>query len=97
MEEARQHSVVMTELEQLKQLLWDSWDPIGVNETDCPNDEYDFYAVSIFSMLQRGTDRLEINDFLHWAVTENMGLSANREHNSKIADAIFKIHEEFQK
>jgi hypothetical protein len=92
-EEARQHSVVTGELEQLKRLLWEDWDPIGISGPDWPDDEYDSYAITIFGMLHRGADRDEIVAYLRWAEGENMGLQPSHIHEG-IADAIFKIHEE---
>jgi hypothetical protein len=41
------------ELEAIKRLLWEDWDPIGVNGFG-PNDEYDNYAFRIFVMLKEG-------------------------------------------
>ena len=79
------------ELEKLKALLWQRWDPIGVNETDCPNDEYDSYALRIFSMLKAGASEGEIADYLSWAQTENMGMSWSDIHHSIAAEAM-RIH-----
>ena len=82
------------ELERIKSLLWKSWDPIGVNGSDGAQDEYDSYAFAIFTMLHAGADQNSIADYLHRAVTENIGLSGNREAEVAIAGEIMSIHEE---
>lgn len=88
---------MIAELENLKRLLWDCWDPIGVNnETDWLNDEYDSYAMTIFGMLHSGASRDDIVDYLRWAETEHMGLSPSDIHEAT-ADAILKIHREAKK
>ena len=64
----------MSELEKLKGLLWEEWDPIGVNDTDCPRDEYDAYANRLFSMLQSGSTIEEVLNYLVWVRTEYIGI-----------------------
>jgi len=60
-------------LQKIRRLLWEEWDPIGVNGI-APDDEYDSYAYRIFAMLGEGKQASEIADYLTWAAGENMGL-----------------------
>ncbi len=77
-------------LEKLRALLWEQWDPIGVNETDCPKDEYNSYAVDILSMLSGGAGKREIAEYLSLAQTEKMGMSW-RDIHGPIAEAAVGI------
>lgn len=79
------------ELEAIKRLLWDEWDPIGVNGFGS-DDEYDSYAFRVFAMLTEGKREAEISDYLGWAASENMGLSGAGDH-AAIARKIIQIHE----
>ncbi len=66
---------MISKLEKLKNLLWEEWDPIGVNETDCPSDEYDSYALKIYSMLKSNATRDDVLSYLVWLRTEYIGIS----------------------
>jgi hypothetical protein len=81
----------MDELEQLKGLLWEEWDPIGVNDMKGAFGEYDSYAFQIFVMLKRGDSQERILNHLNFIETEYMRLGLSGK-NSKIADRIFEIH-----
>jgi hypothetical protein len=57
------------------EILWREWDPIGVNTTDCPDDEYDRYAASVYVMLMNERRSAEdIATHLHDLATRRMGL-----------------------
>ena len=62
-------------LTEIRRILWEEWDPIGVNETCCPRDEYDSYADRILQMLLGGQSEVDVVGYLQWAALENMGLS----------------------
>ena len=72
---------MIPKLEDIKRLLWEQWNPIGVRALeDWPSDEYDSYAMRIFSMLNGGASIGELTEYLLWAETENMGLSPSGLH-----------------
>ena len=84
---------MIPKLEKIKQLLWKVWDPIGVSEFDgWLSDEYDSYAVHIFSMLNDGASVQELTAYLLWAETENMGLSPSNLHEP-VAESAKQIFE----
>ena len=60
---------------ELRRLLMDEWDPIGVAGIPEAADEYDSYLGTIVGMLRdrRSTD--ELRAYLHRVRTEYMGLS----------------------
>lgn len=72
---------MIPKLEKIKRLLWEEWDPIGVAALeDWPSDEYNSYAMRIFSMLNSGASIDDVTKYLLWAETENMGLSPSNLH-----------------
>ncbi|MEL7760999.1 hypothetical protein [Citromicrobium bathyomarinum] len=91
---------MIPELEKLRSLLWDEWDPIGVNETNCPRDEYDAYARKLYSMLKSSASRDEILNYLVWVRTEYIGLGEKGDPATNadevVADKAMKIHEDEQ-
>jgi hypothetical protein len=80
---------------RVKKILWDKWDPIGVNDGDnvC-DDEYDSYAPHIFRLALEGKDAIRIAGSLTLSVEQNMGLSSNKENDMKVANLIIKAKEE---
>ncbi|WP_344699157.1 hypothetical protein [Sphingomonas limnosediminicola] len=80
-----------TELDAMKRLLWEHWDPIGVKRFG-PDDEYDSYALRIFVMLNEGKRATDIAEYLRWAALETMGLSDAGDCVA-IAQTVVKIHE----
>jgi len=82
---------MIPELEEIKRLLWEEWDPIGVSGPDWPNDEYDSYAFQAFVKLKGGANVSEIEAYLDWADSENMGLSGRPGRNGTIAQKIIDL------
>jgi hypothetical protein len=65
---------------QIRRILLEVWDPIGVKDIPEAQDEYDGYAPRIYSLLQRGASDYELASELFRITTETMGLSgAQRE------------------
>ena len=57
-------------LERLQLLLWEEWDPIGVNDMEDVMGEYDSYASTVVDMLHEGKTRSDILAFLELVETE---------------------------
>jgi len=70
--------------QQLDDLLWIAWDPIGVNDATSARDEYSSYAVKISDMLMSSATVEEIHGYLRWAECENMGLPKSDESITKV-------------
>ncbi len=58
----------------VRRVLWESWDPIGVNEHIEASNEYDSYASTLVGMLSRGCSARDIERHLDRLETESMGL-----------------------
>ncbi|GAA4842994.1 hypothetical protein [Algivirga pacifica] len=65
---------------KVDKILWDEWDPIGVNDYGGPDDEYRGYVPSIIKLLEENAYESKIANLLHQHANVNMGLS------SKLAD-----------
>tara|TARA_R110000868_G_scaffold409563_1_gene695312 strand:- start:4966 stop:5202 length:237 start_codon:yes stop_codon:yes gene_type:complete len=66
-------------------ILWEDWDPIGVNDYDGPPDEYSNYVPSIVHLLQDGADISKITKLLHQHVNVNMGGSSKLSDHEPVA------------
>lgn len=85
------------------QILWEEWDPIGVNDAPEERDEYSSYAGEVCGKLWNGEDKQAIFDYLFWVETEHMGLGtktsskeAINARNSILVDKILKLFSEYQ-
>jgi hypothetical protein len=83
---------MLPELEALKSLFLHEWDPIGVSDVEGAKDEYDAYALQVFTMLAGGADVSAIGDYLNWVVTSRMWLQGNPERDREIAAKAVAIH-----
>jgi hypothetical protein len=83
---------MLPELEELKSLFLHEWDPIGVSGCEGAEDEYDSYAMQVFTMLARGADTAAIGDYLNWVVTSRMSLQGNPERDREIAAKAVAIY-----
>lgn len=64
--------------DEVKNILMNDWDPIGIKDNPNAKAEYDQYALRIVGMLYNGTTHDKLIEFLENVVTGDLGLSANR-------------------
>jgi hypothetical protein len=83
----------MTEIEAIRAILWEDWDPIGVNDNPDISNEYDSYADQIYSMIARGDNTEELARHLSFISKELMGLGANDQHSLAVARKLVAIGE----
>lgn len=79
------------ELEAIKKLLHYDWDPIGVAGIEEAIDEYDSYAVQVYSKLKAGKSVDEVAAYLAYVVTKLIGLDANPARERSVANAAAKL------
>lgn len=56
-------------------VLWEIWDPIGVNHEPGTRDEYTTYAPGVVGLLERGASDDDIERHLATLVQEQMGMT----------------------
>lgn len=71
--------------EQVDKILWEDWDPIGVNNSSDGEDEYRGYVPSIIKLLIEGADVKKITKRLFEHANVNMGMSSIMEDHEKVA------------
>lgn len=79
---------------RIDEILWNDWDPIGVNDIEDARDEYQSYLPHIFRLALEGKDEHRISGSLLASVRDNMGLSGNKSHSNKIAKLIIEARNE---
>lgn len=79
------------ELDELRRIGWESWDPIGVRGL-APIDEYDRYLLHVAGLLQRSASISEATAYLDEIASNHMGLgpgtAQGRAASEKTAEAI---------
>jgi hypothetical protein len=80
-------------LKAIDEILWNDWDPIGVNDTEEARDEYSSYALQIFGLKIHNADKVAIADMLYKFESENMEVATahSRKHCEDIAQKIIDI------
>lgn len=83
-------------IKKVEKILWQNWDPIGVNAFDdtWPDDEYNSYAPSIAKLLLERSDAYKIAHRLSQHAEISMGLNPAREHDKLIAKILLNLIEE---
>jgi hypothetical protein len=76
---------------QIDSILWNEWDPIGINDFDSARDEYYDYIPIFFKMIYDRASLIEIADRLTYISTKTIGLMGNRDQDMAIAKKIFEL------
>ena len=63
---------------QIRHVLLDVWDPIGVKDAPNAQDEYDGYIGKLFELLMSNAPDAELVEHLYWAAHDQMGFEAAR-------------------
>lgn len=61
---------------QIRHVLLNVWDPIGVQDEPLAQDEYDSYLGDIYDLLIRRAPDSELIDYLQWVAHERMGFTS---------------------
>ena len=77
---------------EMRHVLLEVWDPIGIADEPNAQDEYDGYIGELYDLLVSHADDSRIIDYLYWAAHDHMGLSAaSRSDMQTTVDALKKI------
>lgn len=72
----------------IDEILWNDWDPIGVNDIEDARDEYQSYTSQVFGLKINNTDKEIIAQHLLKIERELMGLPGNLENCRKVAEKL---------
>jgi hypothetical protein len=79
----------------IRKMLWEDWDPIGVNEFSQASDEYDNYAPAIAELVSTGASEQEMFDQL-WALeTGYIGLKGDAENTRQFAAKLYAFAQQW--
>ena len=70
---------------EIDELLWNEWDPIGVNDVEVARDEYYNYLPEVFRLKMQGAETENIANYLFKTETVTMGLFGDMERCRRIA------------
>jgi hypothetical protein len=77
---------------QVRDVLLNTWDPIGISDEPNAQNEYDSYIDPIYDLLISQASDDVLIDYLHWVVFEQMGIdAASREDMRETVTALRKI------
>ena len=78
---------------QIDEILWKDWDPIGVNDIEDARDEYSSYALQILGLKIHNADKQSIADKLYKFESVNMEVATleSRKHCEEIAQKIIDL------
>ncbi|WP_347453844.1 hypothetical protein [Acinetobacter thermotolerans] len=79
------------EFHQVRQILNQAWDPIGVGDVAACQDEYDSYAYDVCRMLNGNYSAKEIQDYLYEIESEFMGLEPSIQRIDNTVTALKKL------
>ena len=77
--------------DDIRQVLFDDWDPIGVNDY-APKDEYDAYIATIYRLLVSGGTEDELCEHLRQLEITQMESPTNANHRRMVAKKLMKLN-----
>lgn len=76
---------------KVSEILWNDWDPIGINDSKECRDEYDCYVQSITNLLINGTDLIKLKNRLHQHCNLDMGMNKDKVVHSNVARKLLDL------
>lgn len=78
---------------EIRHVLLNAWDPIGVKDEPYAQDEYDAYIGELYELVVNGSPDEALENYLFWVAHDRMGFSesACRTHNPATIAALRRI------
>lgn len=76
---------------KIDEILWNNWDPIGVNDIEAIRNEYKSYVPYIVNLKVRGADIIKITNHLFQLESVTMGMVGSKDRCKEIAQKIFNL------
>ncbi len=81
--------------ENIRQILLEDWDPIGISDVYEAQDEYDGYVGKVYRLLASLVPIEQLVELLSEIETEEMGLTPNTERIHKAAVKLYRLNVSF--
>lgn len=81
---------------QIRNVLMDHWDPIGIRDEPGAANEYEAYIPKIKALLRAGASIEEMMDYLDWVASERMGFTSQREQGRPAAEYLLQLASRLQ-
>lgn len=76
---------------EISEILWNEWDPIGVNDGNLEfDDEYNAYIPQIHKLAMEDQNKDVIANQLSFIVKERMELTPSEDHSKNVASLIIE-------
>lgn len=76
---------------EIDRVLWEEWDPIGVNNSENIKDEYRTYVNTLHHKLLVGEDYKNVSEHLYKLETLSMGCEGNMERCAQVAKLLLGL------
>lgn len=86
-----ERELIKKHLEIIRKILWEDWDPIGINVLSIAKDEYDNYAPKIYQMISKGDDAKVVANYLTYVDTELIGNRPSIKRDLRVANKLIKV------
>lgn len=74
-------------------ILWEKWDPLGVNDIEDARDEYYSYIPKITELLIKGRDSFKITQHLYDLTTISMGGLGDKKRDQVVSKLLLEAGE----
>jgi hypothetical protein len=81
---------------EIRRILLQDWDPIGVSHVPEAQDEYDSYVGEIHGMLIRHEAKHKLFDHLWWIETKHMCLFGSWRRTNRVVDNLIRLREHIE-
>ncbi|MDR0522383.1 MAG: hypothetical protein LBH00_11100 [Planctomycetaceae bacterium] len=79
-------------IRNVRNMLLNEWDPLGVRDEPTAQDEYNLYADEIVALMQDAPlNESGLLDYLNWVLYGHIGLSQNSEQDKNIKSICAKL------
>lgn len=75
----------------IDKVLWNEWDPMGINEFDEARDEYYEYLTEVFRLKSENVDEETLSKYLYDIETVKMELPGDFENCKRVAQLIIEL------
>jgi hypothetical protein len=82
-------------INEIRRILVEEWNPIGISHYQVIEHEYDNYLSRISTLVTSGKTYREISEYLYQLETLSMGLSGDKERCSRVAARLLDSYTAF--